>query len=164
MTAKPSAHHRTGDRELCQVLQQQLDCSIPLVSAMQLKVAGIDALGLKLRAPLPPNMNLHGTAFGGSLSAILTLAGWCQMWVSMRRSSVHGELLIHRSEACYHLPVTGAIEAYCPTPPLPQWQKFVRQLQKKGKARMRLRPVILDGSGQEAVTFDSDYVAITREP
>ena len=164
MTAKPSAHRNAGEHELCNVLQQQLERAIPLVSAMQLKVAGIDALGLKLHAPLAPNMNLHGTAFGGSLSAILTLAGWSQMWVSMRRSAVQGELLIHRSEACYHLPVTGAIEAYCPTPPLPQWQKFVRQLQKKGKARMRLRPVILDASGQEAVTLDSDYVAITRDP
>ena len=49
---------------------------IPLAAAMQVSIARIDANALELTAPLDPNANHMGTAFGGALQALATLAGW----------------------------------------------------------------------------------------
>ena len=50
---------------------------IPQVLAMQVQLAGERDGRLCLRAPLGPNVNDKGTAFGGSLVSLMTLAGWC---------------------------------------------------------------------------------------
>ena len=49
---------------------------IPLVREMQIEVLGEAEGRLRLRAPLAPNVNDKGSAFGGSLASLMTLAGW----------------------------------------------------------------------------------------
>ena len=55
---------------------------IPLARAMALTVAGYDGATLALAAPLAPNGNDKGCAFGGSLASLMTLAGWA--WSTSR--------------------------------------------------------------------------------
>src|SRR6185437_9570573 len=49
-------------------LERYMHAHIPLVAQMQVKVASADAAGLRLTAPLAPNINHERTAFGGSLA------------------------------------------------------------------------------------------------
>jgi len=54
---------------------------IPLTRAMGVRVRSWDGEKLWLSAPLEPNHNHLGTAFGGSLSALATLAGYSLLWL-----------------------------------------------------------------------------------
>ena len=147
----------------CKALQAELDSSIPLTRAMQLKVVSFTPGGLVLKAPLAPNSNDKGTAFGGSLSAMLTLAGWGWLWIMARREELPCDLMIHGGEIRFLSPLTRDFEAHCPAAEVVDWEKFSRQLQAKGKARIQLQPCVLDSDGHEAVTFQSSYVALKKE-
>jgi thioesterase domain-containing protein len=157
-----AAREATEGDDLRTALQAELDQSIPLTRAMQLKVSAWSAKGLTLMAPLAPNINDKGSAFGGSLSAMLTLAGWGLLWLRTKQSHMACDLVIHRGEIRYVRPVTGPIIALCPQPGALEWQLFADQFASRGKARIRLRPVVLDSAGQEAVTFQSEFVALKR--
>jgi len=157
-----AATQTTEVDEQCTALQAELDQSIPLTRAMQLKASAWSDQGLTLTAPLAPNVNDKGSAFGGSLSAVLTLAGWGLLWLRTKQAHIACDLVIHRGEIRYVRPVTGPIIALCPQPGEDEWQLFSDQFDSRGKARIRLRPVVLDSAGREAVTFQCEYVALKR--
>ena len=129
---------------------------------MQLTVSAWSDQGLTLVAPLAPNINDKGSAFGGSLSALLTLAGWGLLWLRTKEANMPCDLVIHRAEIRYVRPVTGPILVRCPQPGDGEWRLFFEQFETRGKARIRLRPVVLDSTGREAVTFQSEFVALKR--
>ncbi|RYG68370.1 thioesterase, partial [bacterium] len=54
-----------------------------------------------LSAPLPPNLNHRGTAFGGSISSLAILAGWSWLWVMLRERAVLPELVIQTAKTDY---------------------------------------------------------------
>ena len=49
---------------------------MPPVAAIGIDVVGYDGERLRMRAPLAINVNDKGTAFGGSMTSLMTLAGW----------------------------------------------------------------------------------------
>jgi len=154
-----------GNRaDLCTALQHEINATIPLTRAMQLRVTGCTTDGLMLDAPLQPNINDKGTAFGGSLSAMLTVAGWGLLWLRTREAGVHCEVMIARGEISFRRPLQDDLRACCPEPAAAEWSNFINQLRLRGKARITLAPKILDALGQETVTFRSEYVALMRDP
>ena len=66
--------HLVPDRPGPAALEAFLHEKIPLTRAMGLRVAESSAARLVLEAPLAANVNHLGTAFGGSLHALPTLA------------------------------------------------------------------------------------------
>ena len=46
---------------------------IPLTGHMQVGVRAVDKTGIRLRAPLAPNINHRQTAFGGSVAGLKTI-------------------------------------------------------------------------------------------
>ena len=70
-----------------QELNDYLNRHVPLFRAMQAQIERCDATGLALTAPLEPNVNDKGTAFGGSMAAIAALTGWTSTCMSIRSSS-----------------------------------------------------------------------------
>ena len=144
-------------------LQAFLDENIPLTHAMQLRVHSLDEAGLRLEAPLAPNVNDKGTAFGGSLASLLTLAGWGLLWARCRQAGWACDIVIHRGEIRYRRPVTGVLRAHCPPPAPAAWQAFERELKDTGLARIALQPVVLDADDAQAVRFACQYVAFDKE-
>ena len=63
-----------------QDLQKFLFDKIPIARAFGVRVKRSDPLQTEIQAALEPNLNHVGTAFGGSLNAILVLA--CYSWLS----------------------------------------------------------------------------------
>lgn len=57
-------------------LQTYLHAHIPLSGAMQVSVVQAALEGVVLSAPLAPNINHRDTVFGGSASAVASLAAW----------------------------------------------------------------------------------------
>lgn len=138
-------------------LESYLHDKIPLARAMGVRVEAGGPGALVLTAPLEPNHNHLGTAFGGSLSAIATLAAYGLLWVELGDRA--GHIVIHRSEMVYHRPVRGEIRAICRRPPDAELAEFRRQFAASGKARIRVSATI-EHAGRVCVEFAGDFVAL----
>lgn len=130
---------------------------IPLTRAMGVRVESYDGEQLILTAPLDRNHNHLGTAFGGSLSVMATLAGYGLIWLELGDRQCH--LVIRDSSMNYHRPVKNDIRAICRRPEGQLLTAFKEQFLKKGKARIRLE-VTIEEAGEKAVDFSGTYVAM----
>jgi thioesterase domain-containing protein len=130
---------------------------IPLTRAMGVKVASYSEGALVLRAPLAPNHNHLGTAFGGSLSVMATLAGYGLLWLELGDRSLH--IVIRRSHIEYLRPVTGEIVARCSRPNPITFEAFRNRLKQKGKSRLELEVEIVE-KDQVCVKFVGEFVAL----
>lgn len=130
---------------------------IPLTKAMGVRVEAHDGKQLVLTAPLEANHNHLGTAFGGSLAALATLAGYGLLWLELGNRDAH--IVIRRSELDYRHPVTGPLRAICRKPSEAELAAFRTTFAKAGKARVRLA-VTVEEAGRVCVTFAGTFVAI----
>jgi thioesterase domain-containing protein len=141
-------------------LERTLHAEIPLTRAMGVRVAHFDATGLTLRAPLEPNINHKCTAFGGSLATLATLAGWGLLQLLLREHPPV-TVVIQESSVQYLRPVAEDIQATCAMPQAVELAKFLRNLARKGMARIEL-VVLIPVGGETAVTFRGRYVAFDK--
>lgn len=138
-------------------LEAYLHEKIALTRAMGLRVEQAGAAGVVLTAPLGQNHNHLGTAFGGSLAALATLAGYCVLWVAL--GDREGHIVVKRSEINYRRPVTGELRAECCTPPAEAVEAFRACYAAKGRARLRLDVRVMQ-AGEVCVEFAGDFVAL----
>jgi thioesterase domain-containing protein len=129
---------------------------IPLTRAMEVRVENFDDLQLILTAPLGPNHNHLGTAFGGSLAALLVLAGYSLLWLELGDREAH--VVISESRMKFRRPVRGTIRAVCLRPEPDVLAAFQASFATRGKARINLR-VVIEHEGEIAVEFEGTYVA-----
>ena len=94
-------------------LQSIWHTRIPISKAMGIQATGYDGVALSARAGLAENINVHGTAFAGSLSAIAALCGWGMTWLKLKENSLEGSIVIARGHIDYARPVTGDIDVAC---------------------------------------------------
>lgn len=141
-------------------LEAFLHEKIPLTRAMGLRVAESSARRLVLEAPLDRNVNHLGTAFGGSLHTLPTLACYAGLWTLLREAGIDGHVVVKHSEAFYRQPVTGTLRAICERPPAAAAEQFIRELQRHKKARMELTAVVEGTNGKPAVEYSGSFVAV----
>ncbi|MEZ0276903.1 MAG: YiiD C-terminal domain-containing protein, partial [Roseimicrobium sp.] len=86
-----------------------IHAQIPITRAMGVRVETYDAKGgrLVLTAPLEANHNHLGTAFGGSLSALCTLAGYALLWLEL--GDRHSHIVVRDSAIQYKHPVRAKV-------------------------------------------------------
>lgn len=130
---------------------------IPISRAMGVAVEAVHDGSFVLTAPLAVNHNHLGTAFGGSLSAISTLAGYGMLWVRLEDPTAH--IVIKSSSIRYLYPVNGDIRAVCEAPEDGVLEGFLTTFARKEKARIRL-DVRISENGRTCVEFTGEYVAI----
>jgi thioesterase domain-containing protein len=131
---------------------------IPISRAMGVVVESCDLGKLALTAPLGVNHNHLGTAFGGSLGAIATLAGYTLLWVRMAERDSH--IVIRDSRIRYNHPVKQQIRALCQEPDEKVFAAFMKCFREKGKARIRLK-VTVSENNRTCVEFEGEFVAIS---
>lgn len=141
-------------------LTEYLHDKIPLTRAMGIAVVECSATRLIVEAPLAPNRNHLGTAFGGSLHAIPTLACYGTLWMLVREAGFESHVVVKRSHAEYRSPVQGALRAVCMRPPAARCAEFAADLHRHKKARMDLRAIVEGANGKPAVEFSGSFVAI----
>ena len=130
---------------------------IPLSLAMGVRVEECDDRAFVLGAPLAANRNHLGTAFGGSLSAIATLAGYGMLWLRLGDPDAH--IVIMSSRIRYLHPVHGDIRAVCQAPDEEIFAGFLATFARKGRARIRL-DVTIPEDGITRVAFTGEFVAV----
>lgn len=125
------------------MIEQQLETylyqQIPLTQAMGIRVEHAALDKVMLFAPLANNINHKHTIFGGSLHAVATLACWSLLYVNLQAiSEASMQIVITRSEIDYLHPVDTDFRAECLMPNPIIWDRFIKILRLKGKARLSL--------------------------
>ncbi|MDP9141358.1 MAG: thioesterase domain-containing protein [Pseudomonadota bacterium] len=132
--------------------------SIPLTIALGARVIELGDQHVRLTAPLEPNLNHHGTAFGGSLATLGILAGWVALHHGMERAGVKGSLVVRQTTLDYLRPVTGELVAESRLPE-ETWLDFVAALRESRRARIEVCSALRDSAG-DAVRARGSYIAL----
>ncbi len=143
--------------DLLQATERFLHEQIPLTRAMGVRMERFDDERLVLSAPLEPNHNHLGTAFGGSLSAIATLAGYSLLWLELGDRDSH--IVIKSSSLKYLHPVRSEIRAVCGRIDAANLARFREKFARTGKAGISLRVAIVENE-RTCVEFEGLFVAI----
>ncbi|MCE5318816.1 MAG: YiiD C-terminal domain-containing protein [Parachlamydia sp.] len=117
-------------------IEAYLHQHIPISKAMGIAVVEASLEHVVLSAPFASNINHKKTVFGGSLHAVATLACWCLLHIHLKEKSV--QIVITASEVAYLAPVEADFEAECRLPEAHTWQRFLKTLKARGKARIQL--------------------------
>jgi thioesterase domain-containing protein len=142
-----------------QELEQTLHRSIPLSQAMQVSVLELSDDLLLLGAPLAPNVNHRGTAFGGSVSTLAILSAWSLLYCRLKHSAVAGSVVLQRSSISYDRPIGSAFSACAALAPGAPWALFVRTLERRGKARISVAARLIC-EAEEVGNFVGEFVAV----
>lgn len=143
-------------------LQTRMDAIAP-VRMMQMSIADIGDEDLSLSAPLALNRNDKDSAFGGSLAALMTLAGWALASAQLLRAGFEADVYVADSEVKYLQPVKTDLLARATARSPQEVQAFVGTFAARGKARIILQACIVLADGTPACTLSGRYVALRRE-
>lgn len=81
---------------------------IPLLNAMHLSFVSFEDLTLTMEAPLAPNINNKGTAFGGSIASICLFGGWAVATLAFVDNDIHNtEIVVYKNEMTFERPARG---------------------------------------------------------
>lgn len=138
-------------------LEAFLHEQIPLSRAMGVSVRSYDADGLVIDAPLGPNHNHLGTAFGGSLSAIATLTGYALLWMELGETNAH--IVIKSSTIRYLRPVRTGICAVCRRLDAETLAHLKETYTRRGKAQVDLQVRVMEDQ-QVCVEFEGLFVVM----
>ena len=116
------------------------------------------ALAMCLAAPLAPNRNHVGTAFGGSLQGLATLAGWAVTLICADGTR-DAEVVVAEAGTQFIAPVTGELVATAPWPPPDVVADFRARLDSRGRARLRVCVELAGENGTVAADFSGQFVA-----
>lgn len=141
-------------------LQQKLN-SMPPVMAMQIRVHRFERGELQLLAPLSHNVNDKGSAFGGSLAGLMTLACWGSASLALDRAGFSSaEVYVQNSEVKYLAPLYDDLIAGGRLVDGFSWDDFVRTYRERGKARVTLCAEVRCADGRIASSFEGRFVAL----
>lgn len=138
---------------------------IPLARAMDLELLAHDGQRLALRAPLAPNVNDKGCAFGGSLVSLvslMTLAGWGLVELMLRAGGHDCDVFVGESTVRYLQPVWTDFHAEARLAANADWAVFFDTLQARGKARIEVACSVPGTDGKPAATLSARFVAKHR--
>jgi len=126
---------------------------------MRVEVLAATAEGVKLSAPLAPNINHRDTVFGGSASALAILSAWSLLHIRLKEENLSSRLVIQKGAMDYERPITEAFTASSAIPDETNWLKFMNTLQRKSRARISVAAV-LHCKEERVGKFEGDFVAL----
>jgi thioesterase domain-containing protein len=129
---------------------------IPLSEAMGFAIDSLTSNEITVKAPLAPNVNIHGTGFAGSIYSLAVLTGWGLTTHLISESGIAAELVVGKADILYLSPVSGDLCCYCQVGNAER-EQFLQTLQDKGKARLRLQVTVGEPA---AATLNGVYFAI----
>jgi thioesterase domain-containing protein len=154
----PGAQMREAALESLRVHARQM----APVAAMQVRVAGYDGDDLSLEAPLEPNMNDKGGAFGGSMASVMTFAGWGLVTLQLQQAGVRADVFVADSTVRYLRPLYADLHAEAVLAPEQSWELFLATLAQRGRARIHLQARIIQAEGETMADLVGRYVAIAK--
>ncbi len=142
-------------------LQDRIAGEFVLARHIGVVVESADDGAVVMRAPLAPNANYKGTAFGGSLYSLAVLAGWAWVTRYLAARGLSADAVIQESSVRFLAPVRGELRASVAAPPEAEISKFRKMLQRAGRGRIRLQVEIVHGHTL-ATLFEGVFAAAVR--
>jgi len=139
-------------------LESYLRASIPVVNFMDVRVLSCDIKGVVLEAPLQPNKNHIGTAFGASLHGLATLAGWGLVWLTLE-DKPEREIVVAMSSMRYRAPAPSTFQARCALPDADALWGLRDDYTNRRRARIVLDATVTC-SGERVADFEGTFVAL----
>lgn len=144
----------------CRKLQSTWHAEIPIAAAMGAEISSFADDELVVCAGLDPNINVHGTAFAGSLYAIAALTGWGLAWLKLRDTGLDGRIVLAEGRIEYLRAVAEDIVCRCRFDPELHGPKLAA-LARSTRTTLRLHCEI-DAGGGPAVRFEGLYAIRKR--
>jgi thioesterase domain-containing protein len=119
-----------------QELQALIRAGIPVANFMQLSVLDVRPDGVDLSAPLAPNLNVHGTLFGGSGAAMALVAAWSLSHSRLQSEGREVPLVVVKQAMQYFKPVRSTVLARARFAQGQGWDSFVQAVQNGQRARL----------------------------
>ena len=93
-----------------QAFEAECRAEIPLLDAMQLSFVDYRGLSLTMEAPLAPNINNKGTAFGGSIASICLFGGWAVATLAFIDAGIDNtEIVVWKNDMRFERPARGLL-------------------------------------------------------
>jgi thioesterase domain-containing protein len=134
--------------------------AMPPAAALGLRAVAVSPDTLHLHAPLSANVNDKGTAFGGSLASVMTLAAWGLVVSRLRFDGLTAEVFVADSRIRYLVPLVADLEAHAQFAPDTDWEGFLRCLVGRGKGRVSLLAEVHAPDGRVAATLEARFAAL----
>lgn len=141
-----------------QALEQRIREGIPISAQMDFRIVELTQNTITVHGGGSENVNVHGTAFAGSLYSICTLALW---GLVNSRLPPEASLVMTEGSIRYRKPVTGAIVSHCQIASA-EMQDFLESLDSKGRARLYAEVFIDDEKGHAVEFAATVYARIER--
>lgn len=143
-------------------LRALLHREVPLSGHMGVAAASYDGDTLVLTAELEPNINIHGTAFGGSMYSLAALCGWSLLRLRLEDESLQAEVVVGSARIDYRRPVRSqlAARAACDTR---DFDAFAERVRRGRRASIEVTVElgsIDDREWVEAAVFTGVYASV----
>ena len=149
------------DDDALRALQAKL-LTMPPVHALQVRIAGCEDGCLRLEAPLAANVNDKGSAFGGSLVSLMTLAAWSLTTLRVEQAGMQAEVYVADTEVRYLAPLLSDLQAEAWLDEDSDWETFLATLRERGRARTTLLARVRLPDGRVATEARARYAAIRK--
>ncbi len=134
--------------------------SMPSVRALQLRLVDSDRDSLRLAAPLAPNINDKGNAFGGSLASVMTLAAWALVSTRLEAAGHEADVYVQDSTVRYLKPLYDDLLAEARLAPGQDWDEVLALFAHRGKTRALMQAEIRAANGEICCTLEGRFVAL----
>lgn len=142
-------------------LQAEILGHMPLADAMDIRVSRYTGDEIEMTAPLAPNVNDKGCAFGGSMASLLTLAGWGLIALNLRARGLDCDIYVGYSTVRYHEPVWHELRGVARFTETGALDALLVRLRERGKGRAEVICEIA-GETRPAATLGAGFFAKLR--
>lgn len=143
-------------------LEKFLLAKIPLANALAIKVVKADDSQVEISAPLKPNVNHLGTAFGGSLQSVMVLACYSWLFNLLESRGISAHVILKTINSKFTSPVEGNFSAICPAPPNKAIEKFLKTVGQRKRGQISLKATI-ERAGDVACELEGKFVAVRTD-
>lgn len=151
--------HRDGSH--LDHIRHKLRSQVPLIAHMGVDVISWDGRTVVVEAPLAPNLNTHGTAFGGSLYNVAAMTGWSAVHLTLMDAGHSPGVWVVKGEIEYKTPVRGTLRGMATVSEATRAQ-LLADYAGKGRAKVNVDVLIREGH-QDAVVFRGLFAAMREE-
>ncbi len=125
---------------------------------MEFEINRLSLDAILVSAPLPPNVNIHGTGFAGSIYSLAVLTGWALCTHILEQLELDADLVVAKADIRYRAPVTGDFDCHCQANEAAR-DAFVQGIINQGKGIIELTIAVGE---QPAAVLRATYCALAR--
>ena len=101
---------------------------------------------MELASPLEANVNIHGTAFAGSIYSAAVLAGWAWTEAHVRRHSLPASVVLKSAHVRYKAPLKEGFVCVAQPASAEELEAFACDFSERHKATLPLKVLVFPSS------------------